>query len=108
MPSGNIVALLGANGAGKSTLCSVAAGLVAPTSGTVMLSGRDVTGEPSYKRARGGLLLVPEARGIFPGLTVEENLSLLLRTPQERQSAYERFPSAERATPADRRFAVRW
>ena len=91
VPSGNIVALLGANGAGKSTLCSVAAGLVAPTSGTVMLSGRDVTGEPSYQRARGGLLLVPEARGIFPGLTVEENLSLLLRTPQERQSAYERF-----------------
>ena len=56
-----------------------------------MLSGRDVTGEPSYRRARAGLLLVPEARGIFPGLTVEENLSLLLRTPQERQRAYDRF-----------------
>ena len=45
VPSGKVVALLGANGAGKSTLCSVAAGLVTPTCGTVMLSGRDVTGE---------------------------------------------------------------
>ena len=91
VPSGSIVALLGANGAGKSTLCSVAAGLVPPTSGTVLLSGRDITGEPSYRRARAGLLLVPEARGIFPGLTVEENLSLLLRTQEERERAYERF-----------------
>ena len=91
VPSGSIVALLGANGAGKSTLCSVAAGLVPPTSGTVLLSGRDITGEPSYRRARAGLLLVPEARGIFPGLTVEENLSLLLRTEEERERAYERF-----------------
>jgi len=90
--AGRIVALLGANGAGKSTLCSVATGLVTPTEGTVMLFGNDITSEPPYRRSRRGLLLVPEARGVFPGLTVEENLGLLLPTSEERQRAYDRFP----------------
>jgi ABC-type branched-subunit amino acid transport system ATPase component/branched-subunit amino acid ABC-type transport system permease component len=92
VPAGRIMALLGANGAGKSTLCNVASGLLAPTSGHVRLDGRDVTDVPADERARQGLLLVPEARGIFPGLTVEENLRVLLRTPEERDQAYERFP----------------
>src|SRR4051812_14540793 len=89
---GEVVALLGANGAGKSTLCNVAAGLVEPTSGHIVLEGRDVTGDSAVLRARAGLLLVPEARGIFPGLTVEENLKVLLRDPAERAQATERFP----------------
>jgi ABC-type branched-subunit amino acid transport system ATPase component/branched-subunit amino acid ABC-type transport system permease component len=92
VPAGRVMALLGANGAGKSTLCNVASGLLAPTGGQVRLEGRDVTGVPADERARQGLLLVPEARGIFPGLTVEENLRVLLRTPAERDQAYERFP----------------
>jgi ABC-type branched-subunit amino acid transport system ATPase component/branched-subunit amino acid ABC-type transport system permease component len=90
--SGTVVALLGANGAGKSTLCSVAAGLLAPGSGTVLLGGEDVTPLPAFRRQRAGILLVPEARGIFPGLSVEENLEVLLRTPVQRDGAYERFP----------------
>jgi ABC-type branched-subunit amino acid transport system ATPase component len=90
--AGEIHALLGANGAGKSTLCSVAAGVVDPTFGTVLLEGQDITHASSYQRARAGLLLVPEARGIFPGLTVEENLTVLLRDEQLRKAAYERFP----------------
>jgi ABC-type branched-subunit amino acid transport system ATPase component len=89
---GEVVALLGANGAGKSTLCNVAAGLVEPTTGRIVLEGRDVTGDSAVLRARAGLLLVPEARGIFPGLTVEENLKVLLRDPTERADATERFP----------------
>ena len=89
---GTVVALLGANGAGKSTLCSVAAGVVDATFGTVLLEGRDITHASSYQRARDGLLLVPEARGIFPGLTVEENLTVLLRDPALRQQAFDRFP----------------
>ncbi|MFI5042346.1 MAG: ATP-binding cassette domain-containing protein, partial [Acidimicrobiales bacterium] len=92
LPAGQVVALLGANGAGKSTLCAVASGLLAPTQGTVKVNGIDVTRAPSHQRARGGLLLVPEARGVFPGLSVEENLTLLLRTPQLRARAYDRFP----------------
>jgi ABC-type branched-subunit amino acid transport system ATPase component/branched-subunit amino acid ABC-type transport system permease component len=92
LESGKIIALLGANGAGKSTLCSVAAGLVTPTFGTVALEGTDVTEAPPYQRARAGLLLVPEARGIFPGLTVDENLTVQLRSAEAREKAYERFP----------------
>jgi ABC-type branched-subunit amino acid transport system ATPase component/branched-subunit amino acid ABC-type transport system permease component len=92
LESGKITALLGANGAGKSTLCSVAVGLVPPTFGTVTLEGTDVTAAPPYQRARAGLLLVPEARGIFPGLTVEENLAVQLRSEGGREKAYDRFP----------------
>jgi ABC-type branched-subunit amino acid transport system ATPase component/branched-subunit amino acid ABC-type transport system permease component len=89
---GQVVTLLGANGAGKSTLCAVAAGLLAPAAGRVLLDGVDVTDQPAFRRARRGLLLAPEARGIFPGLSVDENLSLSLRSSAEREQAYERFP----------------
>ena len=86
-----MTALLGANGAGKSTLCSIAAGLLGPTAGTVWLRGREVATTPTFQRARDGVLLVPEARGIFPGLTVEENLALVLRSEELREKAYKRF-----------------
>jgi ABC-type branched-subunit amino acid transport system ATPase component/branched-subunit amino acid ABC-type transport system permease component len=89
---GEVLALLGANGAGKSTLCSVTAGLVEPTAGRVVVDGDDVTATSAVERSRAGLLLIPEGRGIFPGLTVEENLKILLREPDERRRACERFP----------------
>jgi ABC-type branched-subunit amino acid transport system ATPase component/branched-subunit amino acid ABC-type transport system permease component len=92
VPSGKVVTLLGANGAGKSTLCAVAAGLLGPTSGRILLEAVDVTAEPAFRRSRRGLILTPEARGIFPGLSVDENLSVLLRSSAERARAYERFP----------------
>jgi ABC-type branched-subunit amino acid transport system ATPase component/branched-subunit amino acid ABC-type transport system permease component len=92
VPNGRVVTLLGANGAGKSTLCAVAAGLVAPSAGRIMLQGADVTAEPAFRRARRGLILAPEARGIFPGLSVDENLSVSLRSSAERDQAYQRFP----------------
>ena len=97
--AGEIVGLLGANGAGKSSLCAVIAGLLDPTAGTVHLGGVDLSGLPAFRRARAGLDLVPEARGIFPGLTVEENLTLALPEEKDRQLAYDRFPVlAERKT----------
>jgi ABC-type branched-subunit amino acid transport system ATPase component/branched-subunit amino acid ABC-type transport system permease component len=89
---GEVLALLGANGAGKSTVCAVAAGAIAPTSGTVRLGGVDVTTMAPYQRARAGVLLVPEARGIFPGLTVEENLMVALPGQAQRERAYDHFP----------------
>jgi ABC-type branched-subunit amino acid transport system ATPase component/branched-subunit amino acid ABC-type transport system permease component len=92
VPAGSIVALLGANGAGKSTLCSVASGLITPREGRVLLAGEDVTGVPPHERVQRGMLVVPEARGIFPGLTVEENLRLALRESAQREGAYTRFP----------------
>ena len=91
VPAGEITALLGANGAGKSTLCSVIAGLIMPTSGSLSLEGRDVTRMAAHRRAKDGLALAPEARGIFPGLTVEENLRLALPPGTGSGAVYDRF-----------------
>ncbi len=88
--AGSIVAVLGPNGAGKTTLCSVITGLVAADAGTVRLGGEDVTKRPPHRRSQAGLVLAPESRGIFAGLTVEENLRLVLDAEQ-REFVYERF-----------------
>jgi branched-chain amino acid transport system ATP-binding protein len=74
--AGEIVVLLGSNGAGKTTLLNTVAGLKSATSGSIVFDGTDVTKVPSHKRARSGLVLVPEGRRIFPRMTVEENLLL--------------------------------
>jgi branched-chain amino acid transport system ATP-binding protein len=74
--AGEVVALLGPNGAGKTTTLSTIAGLLAPISGTVRLSGDEITGRPAYRLARMGIALVPEDRALFSGLTVRENLRL--------------------------------
>ncbi|MEW9547739.1 ATP-binding cassette domain-containing protein [Nonomuraea sp. NPDC050783] len=96
---GEVVALLGANGAGKSTACAAAAGDLPVTGGRVLLDGEDVTAWPAHRRARAGILLAPEGRGVFPGLTVEENLRT--RLPDLRP-VYERLPhlAARRDVPA--------
>jgi ABC-type branched-subunit amino acid transport system ATPase component/ABC-type branched-subunit amino acid transport system permease subunit len=73
---GEIVALLGTNGAGKSTLLKGAAGLVKVGGGTVRLGTLDISGDPAEAIAHQGLSLMPGGRGIFPTLTVEENLRL--------------------------------
>ncbi|GAA3196183.1 ABC transporter permease subunit [Actinocorallia longicatena] len=89
--SGEIVALLGANGAGKSTACAVSVGAVSPLSGRVVLDGDDITATPSHRRSREAIFLAPEGRGIFPGLTVEENLTTWLPGAADRAAVYERF-----------------
>jgi len=71
-----IVALLGANGAGKSTLLKCITGLKAISEGGISLAGQDLSGVPPHRRVNQGLVLVPEERGIFPGLSVEENLKV--------------------------------
>ena len=81
----------GANGAGKSTLCKVISGLMTPTQGKIFLEGKDITVLRAHQRAS-SMLLAPESRGIFPSLSVEENLELRLRTPADRRRAYDRFP----------------
>ena len=86
--AGSVVALLGPNGAGKTTLLRVASGLLSPTRGEVRLLGEDVTRRRAHQRARGGLCLVPEGRGIFPNLSVRENLTLQI-PPWQRQAGYD-------------------
>jgi ABC-type branched-subunit amino acid transport system ATPase component len=86
-----ITVMLGPNGAGKSTTCKTIAGVLPATSGRVQFDGEDITSRPGWWRARRGILLIPESRGIFPGLTVEENLAILLSSSRDRAVAYERF-----------------
>lgn len=76
VPRGVIVAVLGPNGSGKSTLARALSGLVRVTSGHVVLDGRDITGLPAHQVTRRGLVHVPEGRGVFASLSVEENLLL--------------------------------
>ena len=74
VPEGATVVVLGANGAGKTTLLKSIAGLVPATAGEIRFQGTAVTGLSATRRARRGVCLIPEGRGVFPGLTVRENL----------------------------------
>jgi branched-chain amino acid transport system ATP-binding protein len=74
--AGELVTLIGANGAGKTTTLKALAGLLKPAAGRVRYDGQDITGTPSCELVRRGLALVPEGRGVFARLTVEENLAM--------------------------------
>jgi branched-chain amino acid transport system ATP-binding protein len=74
--AGELVALIGPNGAGKSTALKAIAGLIPVEAGRVTLDGASLLDEPPYTRIRRGLSLVPEGRGLFPAMTVRENLEL--------------------------------
>jgi branched-chain amino acid transport system ATP-binding protein len=87
VPDNATVALLGPNGAGKTTLLRVASGLLKPYAGEVLIDGRDMTGKPPYKMSRAGVIHVPEGRGVFPSLTVSENV-LLQAAAGEFKSAF--------------------
>ncbi len=73
---GELVALIGANGAGKSTTLRAVCGLVPRAAGDILYDGRSIAGSPSYQLVRHGLVMVPEGRGIFGQLTIEENLAM--------------------------------
>ena len=73
---GEIVTLIGANGAGKSTTLRAISGLVHPRSGKIQLKERDITGLPAHEIVAAGVGHVPEGRGVFPRLTVRENLEM--------------------------------
>ncbi|WP_416270293.1 ABC transporter ATP-binding protein (plasmid) [Burkholderia cepacia] len=91
---GETVTLLGRNGAGKSTTLKTIAGVVAPTGGTVTFAGRPIAGQPAHRIAACGLCFVPEHRGIFRLLSVEENLRLGARcdSPWQLDDIYRIFP----------------
>jgi branched-chain amino acid transport system ATP-binding protein len=76
LEAGQVHALLGPNGAGKTTTLAVCSGQIAPSAGQLFISGRDVNGVSSDSLARAGVCLVPEGRGVFPNLTVTENLRM--------------------------------
>ncbi|MDX1527881.1 MAG: ABC transporter ATP-binding protein [Gammaproteobacteria bacterium] len=74
---GTVVALLGRNGAGKTTTLKSIMGLVPPREGQILLKGEPITGRRPHAIARSGVSYLPEHRGLFPSLTVRENLELL-------------------------------
>ncbi|WP_426571575.1 ATP-binding cassette domain-containing protein [Aquihabitans sp. McL0605] len=96
IPAGEVFALLGPNGAGKTTTLQVIAGLLPASSGTVAVCGRGILGADADALARAGICMVPEGRGVFPNLSVAENLWMATHTGTRRHDveeiAYQRFP----------------
>jgi len=103
VPAGSVVALLGPNGAGKTTAINVASGLMQPTEGRLELAGHDVTGASASDICKSGVCTIPEGRGVFPNLSVAENLWMAtyggVRRADVEERAYARFPKlAQRRT----------
>ena len=94
---GELVTLIGANGAGKTTTLKALAGLLRPAAGHIHYNGEDITARPACERVRLGLALVPEGRGVFGRLTVEENLAM---------GAYSRRDAAGIAADFDRVYGL--
>jgi branched-chain amino acid transport system ATP-binding protein len=100
VPSGRVVALLGANGAGKTSQLRAVAGLVRPQRGRIEIAGADHTRTAPHRRVRAGVCLIPEGRGIWRSLTVRQNLRLQvppwLRARDAVDDALEAFPALAR------------
>jgi branched-chain amino acid transport system ATP-binding protein len=95
--AGELVCLIGANGAGKTTTLRAITGLLHPTAGRILYDGRDIAGLKSHVISRQGLALVPEGRGVFAQLTIEENLAM---------GAYARRDRAGVAADVERAFTL--
>lgn len=87
LSKGETLVLLGRNGVGKSTLLKSLIGINKPTSGEIILNGKDVAGFAPNKLARSGVAYVPQGRGIFPKLTVKENLLVGLRGRRDNRTS---------------------
>ena len=96
VPRGSVVALLGPNGGGKTTTLKVASGQLPATAGCVHLAGRHVNGVAPDALARIGVCTIPEGRGIFPNLTVRENLRMVtyggVSQAEVEERAFSQFP----------------
>ncbi|MGH2403550.1 MAG: ABC transporter ATP-binding protein [bacterium] len=96
LPPGRVISLLGRNGAGKTTTLKAIMGLVRPRSGSIRLDGQELTRLPPHAIPRLGIAYVPQGRGLFPFLTVEENLRMGLLVkgsrPEVLESVFELLP----------------
>src|SRR3954468_24797568 len=81
VPAGSVCALLGPNGAGKTTTLGVISGGIEATEGRVLFDGRNINRLSAYERATRGITLIPEGRGVFPGLCVHDNLEAAAHAP---------------------------
>ncbi|MFP5255214.1 MAG: ABC transporter ATP-binding protein [Acidimicrobiia bacterium] len=96
VPAGTMVALLGPNGSGKTTTLAAVSGQIRPSAGRVRMGGVDVTGAGADALARAGVCTIPEGRGVFPNLTVDENLLMFTHAGVARSHvqdvAFDHFP----------------
>jgi branched-chain amino acid transport system ATP-binding protein len=96
LPPGQVYALLGPNGAGKTTTLAACSGQIPASAGQILVNGREVNGASSDALARAGVCLVPEGRGIFPNLTVTENLRMFTHAGasfgEVQERAFGQFP----------------
>ena len=86
IPSGRIVGLIGPNGAGKTTCFYMIVGLVAADAGSIVLDGKDITGDPMYTRAKQGVGYLPQEPSVFRKLTVADNIRLVLELREDLDS----------------------
>lgn len=97
--AGQVTSLLGRNGAGKTTTLLTMMGYLAPRQGSVTYKGKDISGTPAHRISRMGLGFVPQERGVFPSLTVQENLTVAARAGRDGRwtlpRIYELFPRLE-------------
>ena len=100
---GELVCLIGANGAGKTSTLKAICRLIASSAAKLAYAGEDISRSPVHELPRRGLIMVPEGRGIFAQLTVEENLAMggYARRSGDPQSQYQRFPRL-----AERRYQI--
>lgn len=96
VPKGSVVALIGANGVGKTTILRTIVGEIRPTAGTIRLDGESVVGLAPWTISRRGLSMIPEGRGVFSTMTVEDNLRVFADSagapPAKREEVLELFP----------------
>src|SRR5699024_6449753 len=86
VPKGGIVSIIGRNGVGKSTLIKGIMGLLLAKKGQIILEGKNITNEKAYSRARAGIGYSPQGHGVFPNLTVEENIKMGESINEKRES----------------------
>jgi ABC-type branched-subunit amino acid transport system ATPase component len=106
-PRGGITAVIGPNGAGKSTLLAAIMGLLRPRAGRVLVEGRDITGLPPERALAAGITIVPQARSLFPDMTVAENVELGGYTVRDRHVFAQRRAAIGEMFPAVTQFAHR-
>jgi len=92
VPPGSVLSILGPNGAGKSTIARALSGLVKPSAGSISYDGQDISKWSAPRIRRAGIVHLPEGRGVFPGLTVADNLRMAAGTlpGRQRKAAVER------------------
>jgi ABC-type branched-subunit amino acid transport system ATPase component len=104
---GGITAIIGPNGAGKSTLLAAVIGLLRPRAGRILLDGKEITGAPPEQALAAGITIVPQARSLFPDMTVAENVELGGYTVRDRRVFAERLAGIHELFPAVAQFARR-